>query len=162
MRVVAAMSGGVDSSVVAGLLVEQGHDVIGVHMKLHDAPAHPSVGAKRCCGVSDVLDVFDWGACLMARISARALPCLLAGLYVRRSCCLSAVDTTPGACLQECVLVRPLAHTLSADAANAADNVPAARSQITRDTLTLPKSGETVARFSACRSTRRRVSRAAE
>ena len=56
MRVVAAMSGGVDSSVVAGLLVEQGHDVIGVHMKLHDAPAHPSVGAKRCCGVSDVLD----------------------------------------------------------------------------------------------------------
>ncbi len=56
MRVVAAMSGGVDSSVVAGLLVEQGHEVIGVHMKLHDAPSHPSVGAKRCCGVSDVLD----------------------------------------------------------------------------------------------------------
>jgi len=50
------MSGGVDSSVVAGLLVEQGHEVIGVHMKLHDAPAHPSVGAKRCCGVNDVLD----------------------------------------------------------------------------------------------------------
>ena len=90
-------------------------------------------------GVSDVLDVFDWGACLMARISARALPCLLAGLYVRRSCCLSAVDTTPGASLQECVLVRPLAYSLSADAANAADNVPAARSQITRDTLTLPQ-----------------------
>ncbi len=58
MRVVAAMSGGVDSSVVAGLLVEQGHEVIGVHMKLHDAPSHPSSlePGKRCCGLDDSLD----------------------------------------------------------------------------------------------------------
>ncbi len=53
MRVVAAMSGGVDSSVVAGLLVEQGHDVIGVHMKLHDAP---SGAPGRCCGYDDAWD----------------------------------------------------------------------------------------------------------
>jgi tRNA-specific 2-thiouridylase len=53
MRVVAAMSGGVDSSVVAGLLVEQGHEVIGVHMKLHDVPGGE---AGHCCGLDDALD----------------------------------------------------------------------------------------------------------
>ena len=45
MRVVAAMSGGVDSSVVAALLQEQGHEVIGVHMKLHDV----AEGEERQC-----------------------------------------------------------------------------------------------------------------
>ena len=54
MKVVAAMSGGVDSSVVAGLLLEQGHDVIGVHMKLHDAS--PGTVAGHCCGLDDALD----------------------------------------------------------------------------------------------------------
>lgn len=54
MRVVVAMSGGVDSSVAAGLLVEQGHEVIGVHMKLHDA--NPGGGAGTCCGLDDALD----------------------------------------------------------------------------------------------------------
>lgn len=54
MRVVVAMSGGVDSSVAAGLLVEEGHEVIGVHMKLHDAAPDSSPG--HCCGVDDALD----------------------------------------------------------------------------------------------------------
>jgi tRNA-specific 2-thiouridylase len=53
-RIVVAMSGGVDSSVAAGLLVEQGHDVIGVHMKLHDAPTVQ--GSGTCCGLDDALD----------------------------------------------------------------------------------------------------------
>lgn len=53
-RVIAAMSGGVDSAVAAGLLVEAGYDVVGVTMKMYTPtrPAH----AKSCCGVDDFDD----------------------------------------------------------------------------------------------------------
>ena len=54
MRIVTAMSGGVDSSVAAALLAEQGHEVIGVHMKLHDAA--PGATPGHCCGLDDALD----------------------------------------------------------------------------------------------------------
>jgi tRNA-specific 2-thiouridylase len=55
MRVVVAMSGGVDSSVVAGLLHEAGHEVIGVTLQLYDHGA--AVGRKgACCAGQDIHD----------------------------------------------------------------------------------------------------------
>ncbi|HEY1654338.1 MAG TPA: tRNA 2-thiouridine(34) synthase MnmA [Candidatus Tumulicola sp.] len=53
-RVIAAMSGGVDSAVAAGLLLEAGYDVVGVTMKMY-APTKPA-HAKSCCGSDDFDD----------------------------------------------------------------------------------------------------------
>jgi tRNA-specific 2-thiouridylase len=48
-RILVAMSGGVDSSVAAALLHEQGHEVVGVWMRLHDAADTYSEFKKSCC-----------------------------------------------------------------------------------------------------------------
>jgi len=48
-RVLVALSGGVDSSVAAALLVEAGHQVVGVWMRLHDAADRVDSGRKSCC-----------------------------------------------------------------------------------------------------------------
>jgi tRNA-specific 2-thiouridylase len=53
-RVIAAMSGGVDSAVAAGILAEQGFEVIGVTMKMY-APTRPA-HARSCCGSDDFDD----------------------------------------------------------------------------------------------------------
>ncbi len=55
MRVLVAMSGGVDSSVAAARLVEEGHDVIGVTLKLWAGP-NGELPTAGCCTVSDAED----------------------------------------------------------------------------------------------------------
>ena len=50
-RVLVAMSGGVDSSVAAALLHEQGHEVVGVWMRLHDGADAYSEFKRSCCSL---------------------------------------------------------------------------------------------------------------
>ena len=59
MRIVAAMSGGVDSSVAAALLAREGHDVIGLSMQLYDHSGSHGDGQIRfgtCCTIDDLHD----------------------------------------------------------------------------------------------------------
>lgn len=55
-RVLVAMSGGVDSAVAAELLLTQGHDVTGVHLRLADVPDAEQVPGHGCCGLDDAQD----------------------------------------------------------------------------------------------------------
>ena len=56
LRVVAAMSGGVDSAVAAARAVEAGHEVTGIHLALSRNPASYRSGARGCCTIEDAND----------------------------------------------------------------------------------------------------------
>jgi tRNA-specific 2-thiouridylase len=53
MRVLAAMSGGVDSAVAAARAVEAGHDVTGIHLALSRNPQSYRTGSRGCCTIED-------------------------------------------------------------------------------------------------------------
>ena len=56
MRVVAAMSGGVDSAVAAARMVDAGHEVVGVHLALSQNAATLRESARGCCTIEDAGD----------------------------------------------------------------------------------------------------------
>jgi len=56
MRVLAAMSGGVDSAVAAARAVDAGHEVVGVHLALSANPQAYRSGARGCCTIEDSRD----------------------------------------------------------------------------------------------------------
>ena len=56
MRVLVAMSGGVDSSVAAARLVAEGHEVTGVHLALNRNPDIYRSGSRGCCSLEDSHD----------------------------------------------------------------------------------------------------------
>ena len=60
--VVVAMSGGVDSSVVAALLKHLGYNVIGMTLQLYDNNGVASKSTKSCCGIKDIHDARDVAA----------------------------------------------------------------------------------------------------
>ena len=55
-RVAVAMSGGVDSSVAAALLKEQGYDVFGVSLRVFDPDSCRRAGERSCCSAEDIRD----------------------------------------------------------------------------------------------------------
>src|SRR5881227_3402066 len=56
MKVLAALSGGVDSAVAAARAVDAGHDVTAVHLALSPSPAAHRDGARGCCSLEDSRD----------------------------------------------------------------------------------------------------------
>ena len=60
MRVLAAMSGGVDSSVAAARMVDAGHDVVGVHLALSQAPGTLRTGSRGCCSREDADEIREF------------------------------------------------------------------------------------------------------
>ena len=54
-KVVVAMSGGVDSSTVAGIMKKEGYNVLGVTLKLYD-DGKEVAKSKQCCSGQDIID----------------------------------------------------------------------------------------------------------
>lgn len=101
VRVVVAMSGGVDSSVAAALLARQGYDVVGLMMRLWGEPAPGNGGVhNRCCSpdslaqarrVAELLDIPFYAVDAQAPFKARVVDFFIDGY---------AAGVTPNPCLE--------------------------------------------------------------
>lgn len=100
MKVLAAMSGGVDSAVAAARAVDAGHEVVGVHLALSAQPGTLRTGARGCCTredaadarrVADILDIPFYVWDFAARFSSEVVDEFLAEY---------AAGRTPNPCLR--------------------------------------------------------------
>src|SRR3990170_3998809 len=120
-RVVVAMSGGVDSSVAAALLLEQGYEVVGVTMRLWtEEDARAGRHHKRCCSAEDTDDAREAAGVLGIRHYVLNMEREFAEGVVDRFVEEYSLGRTPNPCLScnEHVKFRPLmeqAMALGAD-----------------------------------------------
>ncbi len=96
-RVLVALSGGVDSAVAAALLVEGGHEVTGVHLRLADVPA-AAVG-HGCCGLDDAQDARRTAQVLGVPFYVWDLADVFRREVEDRFAAGSAAGTTPNPCI---------------------------------------------------------------
>ncbi|MCL2455600.1 MAG: tRNA 2-thiouridine(34) synthase MnmA [Micrococcales bacterium] len=97
MRVLAALSGGVDSAVAAALAVEAGHDVVGVHLALSRAPAADGQG---CWSADDALDARRAAEVLGIELEVWDLSETFAGVVVEDFLAEYAAGRTPNPCVR--------------------------------------------------------------
>ena len=98
-RVLVAMSGGVDSSVAAALLVEQGYDVIGATMRLWSG-ASPEADERACCSLSAVEDARRVASRLGIPYYVLDFEALFEERVVRDFVCEYASGRTPNPCIR--------------------------------------------------------------
>jgi tRNA-specific 2-thiouridylase len=98
-RVLVAMSGGVDSSVAAALLVEQGYEVIGATMRLWSG-ASPEADERACCSLSAVEDARRVASRLGIPYYVLDFEALFEERVVRDFVCEYASGRTPNPCIR--------------------------------------------------------------
>jgi tRNA-specific 2-thiouridylase len=94
-----AMSGGVDSAAAAALLMEQGHDCAGVHLKLLPQDADAPARAKSCCSLSDTEDARAAAQRLGIPFYVFNMQALFAKTVIRRFAEGYAKGETPNPCV---------------------------------------------------------------
>ena len=85
MRVLAAMSGGVDSATAAARAVDAGHEVTGVHLALSSNPSSYRTGARGCCTLEDARDARRAADVIGIPFSSGIWPSGFAGMWSRTS-----------------------------------------------------------------------------